>query len=184
MTDGDVDMEANPGGLPASDSESSTLNLRDDELEQLIQQMQQFSKTIPSKDDTVDSWQMFLCTVLVVLTSKLASSTEKNKVIGPLTYQEAEDMVLGFNEEQLNKWKEATWRGVEKNEWTELINLRTCLSECPLVCSCLRNVTAKLKNPKLPNVAQGVPIELRVFFRPIASAYDTILTFYSSLIMV
>ena len=83
-----------------------------------------------------NSWQMVLESILLTLTAKLASSTLKSKVIAPLTYQETEDMVSGFNQEQLNKWREATRSGVEKGDWTELIDLSTCLSDCPLVCSC------------------------------------------------
>jgi hypothetical protein len=34
-------------------------------------------------------------------------------------------------------------------------------------------VTVKLRNPKAPNVAQGVPIELRGFHFPVPFSYDT-----------
>jgi len=144
MTDGDVDMQANSGSLPTSTSDSSTLGLRDDELEPLTQQMQRYSERKDwlrkIKDDTDVSWCELLEIVLLTLTAKLASSTLKSKVIGPLTYQEAEDIVSGFSGEQLNKWKEATRKGVEKDDWTDLINLSTCLSDCPHYSVCVKEM--------------------------------------------
>ena len=141
MTDGDVDMQANSSSLFISTSDSSTLGLRDDELDPLTRQMQWYSARKDwlrkIKDDTDVSWCELLESVLLTLTAKLASSTLKSKVIGPLTYQEAEDLVSGFSGEQLNKWKEATQKGVEKDDWTDLINLSTCLSDCPEYSVCV-----------------------------------------------
>ena len=156
MTDGDLDMQANPG-LPTSVSDS--LNLGADELDPLTDYMNTCSEKYSW---STLSWNVLLESVLSALTGKLASSSVKSKVIGPLNFQEAADKIDNLNEEQLNKWKEATQRGMEKGVWTDLINLSTCLLDCPLVCY-LSNVTAKVKHPQLPNVAQGVPIELRVF---------------------
>jgi hypothetical protein len=95
---------------------------------------------------------------------------------------EAEAMVSGFNEEQLKKWKDATRKAVETDDWADLIQLGMYPSDHP-VCPCLNNITAKLKNPKVPKVAQGVPIELRVFrfvpFHPLM-----MLTFSPSFVML
>ena len=135
---GDIDAQANPGGLPTSVSNTSTLNLGDDELDPLTQQMNAYSERKEwlrrIKDDTERSWRELLEMVLLTLTAKLARSTVKSKVIGPLNYEEAEEKVDSFDEEQMNKWKRATRSGVEEGHWTDVINLSTCLSDCPLVC--------------------------------------------------
>ena len=125
MTDGDIDMQA-PGGLPTSASDSSTLNLRDDEQDPLTQQMKMYSakkKWLRMIDD--NDWSELLESVLLMLTGKLPGTTLKNKVIAPLTSPDAEDMVAGFNEEQMTKYKDATRKGVENDDWTDLINLST-----------------------------------------------------------
>jgi len=137
MTDGDVDMQANPGGLPTSVFDSSTLYLGDDERDPLAQEMNRCSKAYDwsgqMKKDTIESWKVLLVTALLPLTEKLASSSVMSKVFGQLTWREAVDKVNDFNEEQLNKWKEAVRSGVEMGDWTDLINLSMCLSDCPLV---------------------------------------------------
>jgi len=182
MTD-DVDMQADPDSFPTFLSNQSILDLRDVDLDPLTEALRKnsidWSNSI--KMGTDDSWQRLLRNVLLALTNLLAATSLKSKVIGPLGWGEAEAMVSGFNGEQLKKWKDATRKAVETDDWTDLIQLSMYPSD-PLVCPCLNNITAKLKNPKVPKVAQGVPIELRVFrfvpFHPLM-----MFTFSSSFVM-
>jgi hypothetical protein len=140
MTDGDVDMQANPAGLPiASTSHSSTLNLGDHELDSLTQLMNMYSKdwdwSSQMKSTTVH-WERFLMKILRLL---LHSHT-MDKFLSMISWEEAEEKINNFNEEQLNKWREATRRGVEMGDWTDLFSFGMCLSGCLLVCLCLSKV--------------------------------------------
>ena len=103
--------------------------------------------------------------VLLALTNILATTSFKldGKVIEPLNWKETTAMASGFNGEQLKKWKDAIRKALETDDWADLIQLGMYPSDHLLVCPCLNNITAKLKKPKVPKVAQGVPIELRVF---------------------
>ncbi len=180
MTD-DVDMQADPDGFPTSLSNQSILDLENFDLGPLTEELRKYSIR--------DDWSLFmkegtdvgfLRHVLLALTNLLAASSLKSKVIGPLGWGEAGAMVSGFDGEQLKKWKDAAQKAVETDDWIDLIQLGMYPSNHPLICPCLNNITAKLKNPKVPNIAQGVPIELRVFrfvpFHPLM-----MLTFSSSL---
>ena len=82
------------------------------------------------------------------------------------------------NEERQNMMKKATRRGVEYTymyigDWTDLFDFASskCLSDCLiLVPSCLSKVTAKIKYPKLRNVAQWICNQIisRVQFRDVS----------------
>ena len=164
MTD-DVDMQAD--SFPTSDSNQSILDLKNVDLDPLTEALRKDSIeddwSLVIQKDKDDSWQKLLRRVLLALTNLLAATSLKSKVIEPLGWGEATAMISGFNGEQLKKWKDATRKAVETDDWTDLIQLGMYPSDHPLVCPCLNNITAKLKNPKVPKVAQGVPIELRVF---------------------
>ena len=109
MTDGDVDMLADPGILPTSDSNSSTLNLRDDEWDTLSESLNMYSKygswlEIFEKV-TDETWCGLLVVVLCALTFELGTSSAKIEVIEPLSVKKANDMVQGFNEDISEFWK-------------------------------------------------------------------------------
>ena len=179
MTDSDVDMEANPSSLFISTSDSSTLGLRDDELDPLTRQMQWYSARKDwlrkIKDDTDVSWCELLESVLLTLTAKLASSTLKSKVIGPLTYQEAEDIVSGFSGQQLNKWKEATQKGVEKDDWIDLIKILVRpFQTVHTSLFVLKKCNSKAQKSKTAECSPRRPGGTScVSFFSIASSYDT-----------
>jgi hypothetical protein len=182
----DVDMQ-DPGGFPTSSSNESLLDLENVDMDPLTEALRKYSINDAwsyfIRMDTHDSWQGLLSRVLLVLTTILATTSLKRKVIGPLGLGEAEAMVSGFNGEQRKKWKDAMQKGVETDEWADLIQLGMYPPDHPIFCPFLNNIKAKLKNPKVRKVAQGVPIELRVFcfvsFHPL-----TMLTFPSSFVML
>jgi len=154
MTD-DVDMQVDPDSFPTS---SSILDLENVDLDPLTEALRKnsieddWSHSIKKGMD--DSWQALLRCVLLALTNLLAATSLKSKVIRQLGWGGAAAMVSGFNgdSEQLKKWKDATRKAVETDDWTDLIQQ---VGMCPS-----DHLTAKLKNPKVP---KGVPIELRVF---------------------
>ena len=182
-----VDMQADPDSFPTSSSDQSILDLKNVDLDPLTEALRKNSIkdhwSLVIKKGADDSWEGLLWRVLLILTNLLAATSLKSKVIGPLGWGEATAMVSGFNGEQLKKWKDATRKAVETDDWTDLIQLGMYPSDHPLVCPCLNNIIAKLKNPKVTKVAQGVPIELRVFrfvpFHPLM-----MFTFSSSFVML
>ncbi len=123
MTD-DVDMQADPN---TSSSNQSILELKNVDLNPLTDALRKDSIegdwSLVIKNGRDGSWQELLRRVLLALTNLLAATSLKSKVIGPLGWGEATAMVSGFNGEQLKKWKDATRKAVETDDWTDFIQL-------------------------------------------------------------
>ena len=75
-------------------------------------------------EDDNSAWQDVFSDVLGLLTGILATTNVKNSVIA-LTTEQAEQIVKNFNTEEMKEWKEGVQKGVEKNDWTDLVSHRT-----------------------------------------------------------
>jgi hypothetical protein len=80
-------------------------------------------------DDSL--WRYLLSDVLMFLTRELAATDMKSSVIASPNLERADDIVKGFNKDELEQWKAGVQNGVEKNDWTDLIVHRT--SRLPLI---------------------------------------------------
>jgi hypothetical protein len=131
----DIDMQAD--SFPTSSSDQSILDLENVDLDPLTEALRdtcikdKWSHLIKGGTDV--SWLLSRL-VLPSLTSLLAATSLKSKVIGPLSWTEAQTMVSGLSGEQLEKWKDATWKAVEIDDWTGLIQLGMYPLDYSLVC--------------------------------------------------
>jgi hypothetical protein len=105
-------------------------------------------------------WQPLFCDVLQHLTSALEATEAKSSVISPPNLPDAKAIVNSFKEKELEEWKVGVLHGVQTNDWAGLITHRTYILDYCMVGSRLIATTAKLRKPKVRNVALGVPIEL------------------------
>jgi hypothetical protein len=85
--------------------------------------------------------------------------TATDAIIATPSDDSADDIVKGFNRDEVEEWKAGVRRGVETNDWSGLITHRTYISHYWMVGSHLITTTAKLRKRKVPNVALGVLIE-------------------------
>ena len=53
----------------------------------------------------------------------------KGSVIANLTLEGAEEMVNGFNEDELEQWRVGVWNGIKSNDWLDLLERRTYISD-------------------------------------------------------
>jgi hypothetical protein len=93
----------------------------------------------------------------------LMATDAKSSVIAEPTFTDAEVFVAGFNEKEFEEWKVGVRRGVETNDWTDLMMHRTYISHYRMLESRLIATTAKIRKRKVPKVALGVPIEYSAF---------------------
>jgi len=111
-------------------------------------------------------WQMILSDILMHLTSELASTNMKNKVIANLTLHRANKIVESFDEDQLEEWKVGMQDAVKGNDWTNLIEHRTYFSDYQIIRSHLIATTAELRIQNIappvssPEQEKGTPIEI------------------------
>ena len=110
-------------------------------------------------------WPSILSDVLMHLTSELASTDMKNKVIADLTLDRANKIVKSFDEDQLEEWKVGVQNGVKGNNWTNLIERRTYFSDYQIIRSHLITTTVELRTPNIvplssPEQEKGTPIEI------------------------
>ena len=113
-------------------------------------------------------WQQLFVEVLKCLTRALAAT---DAIIATPSDDSADDIVKGFNKDEVEEWKAGVWRGVETDDWSGLITHRTYISDYWMVGLHLIATTAKIRKRKVPNIALGVPIEYSaVHFFPFHSA--------------
>ena len=79
------------------------------------------------------SWRPLLSDVLVHLTSHLLATEMERSVIASQTAEHANDIMSGFNEDDLEEWKAGVRNGVERNDWIDLIEHRTYISDCRMI---------------------------------------------------
>jgi hypothetical protein len=114
------------------------------------------------KAATVDSeWRSLLSEVFVCITKELADT---DIVIASPSGQQASDIVAQLNQDELEEWKTAVQSGVEKGDWTDLIEHRMYFLVYRTVGSHLIIIAARLKKPLQLNASLGVPIEKRMFY--------------------
>lgn len=133
--DGDVEMssDSSSGSLSAvstSSSTSSTLELVGDELETLTRSMAEISLALLwSNIIQVEVSDQIWCTVLLpailfYFTQALAKTTLKNKVIpSNLSAADHAEVLSKFDGKTLQEWKNATRKGVLKDDWSDLTKL-------------------------------------------------------------
>lgn len=121
--------------------------------------------------DDKSQWQDLFSDVLIRITRELAVTSMKDSVISP-KHEQADDIVKNFNDGELEEWKVAVRKGVEENDWTDLIGHRMYILDHRMVGSYSIITTAKLKKTR-PTL--GVPIKQRMahFF---LSCFTVILT--------
>src|SRR5260221_6585717 len=131
-----TDDVADPDNFPTSSSDQSIFDLKNVDLVPLTEAMRKYSEqndwSHSIKKCTADSWRGLLVLVLLALTNVLAVTSLKNKVIGPLSWGDAGVMISSFNGEQLKKWKDATQKAVETDDWADLIQLGMYPSDHPV----------------------------------------------------
>jgi hypothetical protein len=79
--------------------------------------------------ETDDSlWWHIYSDVLSHLTQELASTDMKRDVIASPNPQGANNILMSFNEDELEQWKVGVLNGVEKDDWIDLILHRMYIS--------------------------------------------------------
>lgn len=74
-------------------------------------------------------WHPLLCFTLVQLTYALSGTNLRSSIIAPPNLDDAEGIVNGFTEDQLEEWKDGVRSGLTKDDWVALITHRTYISE-------------------------------------------------------
>jgi hypothetical protein len=95
--------------------------------------------------------------ILSRLTEVLALTAVKDSIIPSPHRIRAMEIVNRFNENEFELWKAGVRKGVENNSWSDLIAHRTYVSNSRTMRSPFIMAT-KLRNPKMRNVALGVPV--------------------------
>ncbi len=107
------------------------------------------------------SWLGLFSDVLMNITQELAATGIRGSVIACPSMRRANEIVESFNKDELEEWKAAVQNGVEKGDWTDLIEHRMYILDYHIVGSCIIVTLAKLKNTLPPNESLGVPIDQR-----------------------
>jgi hypothetical protein len=106
--------------------------LPQEQLEAFNVKMQQrsilFYSRVSMEACTIGEWKGLLSDVLMYISDRLHATDLRTRtsVISPT---QAEELVKAFTHKQLGEWKDAMKRGVEKNDWTEVISLCKYLSK-------------------------------------------------------
>lgn len=70
-------------------------------------------------------WVELLCFVLTGLTGGLSALNLGDRFVGALTGSAAEELLGKFSDKELEDWKSAVLKVVEKNDWEDLVSHRT-----------------------------------------------------------
>jgi hypothetical protein len=159
----DIPTPAISGGLSPSSS-FEKLDLAKIDLDELNESMknrcnkQGWGLRIEWAKHDASQWQELILNVFTSLMKALMATDAKSSVIAEPTFTDAEVFVAGFNEKEFEEWKVGVRRGVETNDWTDLMMHRTYISHYRMLESRLIATTAKIRKRKVPKVALGVPI--------------------------
>jgi hypothetical protein len=152
-----------PPAASAMNFKRARINLSEDQLNSLkvnmgkVSAMGMWRFRIKNAEDDSE-WRGLLSDVLLFITRELADT---DVVIDRPAIDQAPDIVASFNEDELEEWKAAVRNGVEKGDWTDLIEHR--MNFLWIIGSHLIIITAKLKKPFHSNESLGVPIDQRMF---------------------
>jgi hypothetical protein len=135
----DVDMDA-PASLPSSGLKRSSispplpstekrpkLNLPQQQLTVLNKHMKYMSGRqiwqirFDSAGDDNSQWRDLFSDVLMSLTLRLATTDLKTSIIPPQDLDGSDNIVKGFNNDDLREWKDGVQKGVKEDDWTDLI---------------------------------------------------------------
>jgi hypothetical protein len=72
-----------------------------------------------AKDES--AWRLLVSDVFSQLMDALESTNMKGSVIGRIPFSQAKRIVESFNTQEMNEWQEGVWKGVDKNDWEDLI---------------------------------------------------------------
>jgi hypothetical protein len=76
-------------------------------------------------DDTQSEWWGLFIDVLTFLLMELSTTNLKGSVIPPLNYNDADSLVNDLTDKEFKEWVNCVQKGVEKNDWEDLIVHRT-----------------------------------------------------------
>ena len=71
------------------------------------------------------NWQLLIVTILSWLTGELSETDIRQSIIVPVTVAGAKNLVKSFTDEELEEWKAGVRRGINSNNWNDLITHRT-----------------------------------------------------------
>jgi hypothetical protein len=171
----DVDIPSS-GGLSASSSSSSTLDITGVNLDTLNVNMKIYSKVWSKLIDeaTDEEWIVVFSHVLGELVSELTKTELKNDIIAAPSSSEKFDIVRGFNEKEVEQWKVGVRNGVENDDWSTLIMHRTYISEYCMVGSGIITINSKAPKSKIAKCSHGRSNGTQYASSfPISFCYDT-----------
>jgi len=76
------------------------------------------------------SWPWAISLTLMQLTSALATTNIQSSVIPPPSIDDAQSIVAGFTEEELEDWRNGVKSGLKDGDWVPLIRHRMYISDC------------------------------------------------------
>ncbi len=113
---------------PSSTDKRPKLVLPQDQLNALNDSMKNYSRRkrwlyrIDDAGDDASEWRDLFSDVLLFLTDQLAATDLKGSVIPAQTPNKANEMVMGFDNDEFKEWKGGVQKGVKENDWADLIS--------------------------------------------------------------
>jgi len=90
-------------------------------------------------------WPPLISTILVCLTAVLSKTDIKDSIITTPSMPIGVNLVNSFTDEELEEWKTGARKGIESNDWKDLITHRAYLSDYQMVSPLIPNPS---KDPK------------------------------------
>ena len=111
------------GTISASSSSSKKLDITELESGQLISKMKHRCRgfRIEMGEADTEQWWWYISNAFVHLAEELAASNIKDSFITSLSHSDADVIVEGFNDKELEEMKDGVRNGLEKGDWSALI---------------------------------------------------------------
>lgn len=152
MASMDVDVPAPSLESLSAASSLEKLDLENFDLTPLNNRMQYYSdghcweyRRAMAIQESPTSWPWLIGEILMLLTVELSKTDIKESIIAEPSLANVEILVNSFTEDELEEWKVGARKGIESNDWRNLITHRTYLSNYQIVPHLLPNPS---KDPK------------------------------------